>query len=139
MLRLDVLSSIRWQIKMTKRHNFILMFKNIKRKLKFSSPLRPECCYTAVVSRYHQEHVTKHFWYPRSHWGGNIFESSMIFFRTHKIFLLFCTISMYMSLRTEDGRSMTTFYYNSVNPQSGLQRNTFPKLWCIFLIHQNVP
>ena len=23
----------------------------------------------AVVSRYHQEHVTKHFWYPLSQWG----------------------------------------------------------------------
>jgi hypothetical protein len=28
----------------------------------------------------------------------------------------------------EDGRSMTTFYYYSVNHQSGLQRNTFSKL-----------
>ena len=28
----------------------------------------------------------------------------------------------------EDGRSMTTFYYCSVNHQSGLQRNTFSKL-----------
>ena len=32
----------------------------------------------------------------------------------------------------EDGRSMTTFYYYSVNPQSGLQRNTFSKLSYIF-------
>ena len=40
---------------------------------------------------------------------------------------------------TEDGRSMTTFYYYSVNHQSGLQRNTFSKLSHIFLIHQNVP
>ena len=39
---------------------------------------------------------------------------------------------------TEDGRSMTTFYYCSVNHQSGLQRNTFSKLSYIFLIHQNV-
>ena len=39
---------------------------------------------------------------------------------------------------TEDGNSMTTFYYYSVNHQSGLQRNTFPKLSYIFLIHQNV-
>ena len=40
----------------------------------------------------------------------------------------------------EDGRSMTTFYYYSVNPQSGLQRNTFSKLsYIYFLIHQNVP
>ena len=36
---------------------------------------------------------------------------------------------------TEDGRSMTTFYYYSVNHQSGLQRNTFSKLSYIFLIH----
>jgi len=40
---------------------------------------------------------------------------------------------------TEDGRSMTTFYYYSVNHQSGLQRNTFSKLSYIFLIHANVP
>ena len=40
---------------------------------------------------------------------------------------------------TENGRSMTTFYYCSVNHQSGLQRNTFSKLSYIFLIHQNVP
>ena len=40
---------------------------------------------------------------------------------------------------TEDGRSMTSFYYCSVNHQSGLQRNTFSKLSYIFLIHQNVP
>ena len=39
---------------------------------------------------------------------------------------------------TEDGRSMTTFYYYSVNHQSGLQRNTFSKLSYIFLINQNV-
>ena len=37
---------------------------------------------------------------------------------------------------TEDGRSMTSFYYCSVNHQSGLQSNT---LSYIFLIHQNVP
>ena len=42
-------------------------------------------------------------------------------------------------LYTEDGRSMTTFYYCSVNHQSGLQSNTFLKLSYIFLIHQNVP
>ena len=29
---------------------------------------------------------------------------------------------------TEDGRSMTAFYYYSVNHQSGLQRNIFMKL-----------
>ena len=40
---------------------------------------------------------------------------------------------------TEDGRSMTTFHYYSVNHQSGLQRNTFSKSSYIFLIHQNVP
>ena len=34
---------------------------------------------------------------------------------------------------------MTTFYYYSVNHQSGLQRNTFSKLSYILLIHQNVP
>ena len=39
----------------------------------------------------------------------------------------------------KDGRSMTTFYFYSVNHQSGLQRNTFSKLSYIFLIHQNVP
>ena len=33
---------------------------------------------------------------------------------------------------TEDGRSMTTFYYYTVNHQSGLQRNTFSKLSYIF-------
>ena len=33
---------------------------------------------------------------------------------------------------TEDGRSMTTFYYYSVNHQSGLQSNTFSKLSYIF-------
>ena len=41
-------------------------------------------------------------------------------------------------LTTEDRRSMTTFYYCSVNHQSGLQRNTFSKSSYIFLIHQNV-
>ena len=40
---------------------------------------------------------------------------------------------------TEDVRSMTTFYYCSINHQSGLQSNTFSKLSYIFLIHQNVP
>ena len=40
---------------------------------------------------------------------------------------------------TEDGRSMTTFYYYYVNHQSGLQSNTFSKLSYIFLILQNVP
>ena len=39
-----------------------------------------------------------------------------------------------LKVLTEDGRSMTTFYY-----QSGLQRNTFSKLSYIFLINQNVP
>ena len=34
---------------------------------------------------------------------------------------------------------MTSFYYCSVNHQSGLQNNTFSKLSYIFLIHQNVP
>ena len=33
-----------------------------------------------------------------------------------------------MIVGTEDGRSMTTFYYYSVNHQSGLQRNIFSKL-----------
>ena len=32
----------------------------------------------------------------------------------------------------EEGRSMTTFYYNPVNHQSGLQRNTFSKLSYFF-------
>ena len=36
-------------------------------------------------------------------------------------------------------RSMTSFYYCSVNHQSGLQSNPFSKLSYIFLIHQNVP
>ena len=40
---------------------------------------------------------------------------------------------------TEDGRSMTSFYYCSVNHKSGLQSSTFLKLSYIFLIHQNVP
>ena len=39
---------------------------------------------------------------------------------------------------TEDGMSMTTFYYYPVNHQSGLQRNTLSKLLYILLIHQNV-
>ena len=34
---------------------------------------------------------------------------------------------------------MTTFYYNSVNHQSGLPKNTFSKLSYIFLIHESVP
>ena len=38
-----------------------------------------------------------------------------------------------------DRRSMTTYYYCSVNRHSGLQSNTFSKLSYIFLIHQNVP
>ena len=33
---------------------------------------------------------------------------------------------------TENGRSMTTFYYCYVNHQSGLQSNTFSKLSYIF-------
>ena len=39
------------------------------------------------------------------------------------------------STNLQDGRSMTTFYYYSVNHQSGLQRKTFSKLSYIFLIH----
>ena len=35
--------------------------------------------------------------------------------------------SLFIDIVTEDGRSMTTFYYYSIN-QSGLQRNTFSKL-----------
>ena len=35
-------------------------------------------------------------------------------------------------------RSIATFYYYSINHQSGLQRNTFSKLSCIFLIPKNV-
>ena len=38
----------------------------------------------------------------------------------------------------EDRRSMTTFYYCSVNQQSGLQRNTSSKLSYNSLIYQNV-
>ena len=38
-------------------------------------------------------------------------------------------------LITEDRRSMTTFYYCSVNHQSGLQRNTFSKVSYIFPVH----
>jgi hypothetical protein len=37
-------------------------------------------------------------------------------------------IVLIMSIITEDKGSMTTFYYYSVNHQSGLQRNTFSKL-----------
>ena len=37
-----------------------------------------------------------------------------------------------MRSTTEDRRFMTTFYYCSVNHQSGLQRNTFSKLSYIF-------
>ena len=36
------------------------------------------------------------------------------------------------ALFAEDRRSMTTFYYYSVNHQSGLQRNTFSKSSYIF-------
>jgi hypothetical protein len=36
----------------------------------------------------------------------------------------------------KDGRSMTSFYYYSVNHQSGLQSNTFSKLSHVFLIYQ---
>ena len=39
---------------------------------------------------------------------------------------------------TEEGRSVTTFYYYSVNHQSGLHRLIF-KIIIYFLIHQNVP
>ena len=39
---------------------------------------------------------------------------------------------MIQFLGTEDGRSMTTFYYCSVNHQSGLQSNTFSKSSYIF-------
>ena len=39
----------------------------------------------------------------------------------------------------EEGRSMTTFYYRSVNHQSGLQSKTFSELSYLFLIHENVP
>ena len=46
-----------------------------------------------------------------------------------------CTEQWFNSIQaTEDGRSMTTFYYCSINHQSGLQRNTFSKL-SFFLIH----
>ena len=38
-------------------------------------------------------------------------------------------------LITEDRRSMTTFYYCSVNHHSCLQRNTFSKLSYIFPVH----
>ena len=34
---------------------------------------------------------------------------------------------------------MTSFYYCSVNHQSGLHSNTFSKLSYGFLVHQNVP
>ena len=50
--------------------------------------------------------------------------------------LLICARNLLAS--TEDGRSMTTFYYYSVKHQSGLQRKTFSKLLYIFLIHLNV-
>ena len=62
---------------------------------------------------------------------------------THLIFILdFSMIyrRTLLSLVTEDGRSMTTFYYYSVNHQSGLQRNTFSKTalklnnWVTFLV-----
>ena len=39
---------------------------------------------------------------------------------------------------TEDGKTLTTFYYCPVNHQSGLQRNIFSKLLYIRLIHQNL-
>ena len=37
------------------------------------------------------------------------------------------------------GVVMTTFYYCSVNDQSGLPKNSFSKYACITLIHHNVP
>ena len=40
----------------------------------------------------------------------------------------------FLACPTEDGRSMTTFYYCSINHHSGLQSNTFSKLSYIFLI-----
>ena len=45
----------------------------------------------------------------------------------------------FMVCSTKDERSMTTFYYGSVNHQSGLQRNTFLNYHMFILIHQNVP
>ena len=51
------------------------------------------------------------------------------------IYALACKIGQ----TREDGSSMTTFYYCSINYQSGLQSKTFSKLSYIFSIHQNVP
>jgi hypothetical protein len=44
----------------------------------------------------------------------------------------FLNFRLPISKITEDGRSMTTFYYCSVNHQSSLKRNTFSKLSYIF-------
>ena len=46
--------------------------------------------------------------------------------------LIFPNCEALICCTTEDGRSMTTFYYYSVNHQSGLHRNTFSKLSYIF-------
>ena len=51
----------------------------------------------------------------------------------YKTYLGYFCNKMIQFLGTEDGRSMTTFYYCSVNDQSGLQSiNTFSKLSCFF-------
>ena len=43
-----------------------------------------------------------------------------------------CNICKFDLATMENGRSVTTFHYCSVNHQSGLQRNTFSKLSYIF-------
>ena len=59
-----------------------------------------------------------------------------IYWQIEVSYLCFSVLS---ARSTEDGRFMTTFYYYSVNHQSGFkQRNTFSKLSYIFLVHQIV-
>ena len=63
-------------------------------------------------------------------------------FRKCTLVLIFCVVCLdtakmnWSHKTTEDGSSMTTFYYYPVNHQSGLQRNAPSKLSHIFLIHE---
>ena len=43
-----------------------------------------------------------------------------------------------LNLYSVHGVVMTTFYYCSVNDQSGLPKNSFSQFACITLIHHNV-
>ena len=87
---------------------------------------------------------TKGFMSYRKYFNGSgfFFEkmySTLIEFHMHLQMKVEKNEKFLITYTTKDGRSMTTFYYCSVNHQSGLQRNKFSKLEYIFLIHQNVP